>query len=337
VSATTSDFEFLAGQLADCEANWSLGTFGAIAEFTRDADEPTALSLDDASLTAVTARGGIRIEARDGLRLFASETTTRESWNHRISLCLPESRCAMNRRNGLTALGPDRGALREQDRDAELFDLGLDTLQADICIRVTDPHVAAQLQLHTGRPLFEPGNPAMGMILAASPHRVFESRFGRIEVFQPIPAADGKSPDGPHTHVLPKLLRHRLTHSATEPVPSGHVPCAHLYPAHPAKDSFGRVRPFDRARHDAFQQMLQTFGDPESSALKQRVLAAVAAGDEPFAIEVPGNRFTRTNIRVALRQLRAADDGSPSLVTWLVAFEPSDQVLPEDDSWGCGS
>jgi hypothetical protein len=35
---TTDDLiDFLAGQLADVEAGWSFGTFGAIAEFTRDA------------------------------------------------------------------------------------------------------------------------------------------------------------------------------------------------------------------------------------------------------------------------------------------------------------
>ena len=44
----------------------------------------------------------------------------------------------------------------------------------------------------------------MAVILAASPHRVFVSRVGRIEVFQAIPSANGKSPEGPHTHVLPK-------------------------------------------------------------------------------------------------------------------------------------
>ena len=87
---------------------------------------------------------------------------------------------------------------------------------------------------------------AMGIILATNPHRVFLSRLGRVEVFQPIPPPDGKSPDGPHTHVLPGLLRHRRTHPATEPIPDGLVPCAHVYPPHPAKDGMGRapaVRP----------------------------------------------------------------------------------------------
>ena len=56
-------FAFLADQLADHDTTWSLGTFGAIAEFARDPDEPVALRRGDAVLAAVTARGAIRIEA----------------------------------------------------------------------------------------------------------------------------------------------------------------------------------------------------------------------------------------------------------------------------------
>jgi Family of unknown function (DUF6925) len=316
-------FELLAAQIADHETTWSLGTFGAIAEFTRDRDEAVALSRSDGCLAAVTGRGGIRIEAQQDLRLLASESTTPESWNHRIALCLPEGRCAMRRRTVLTALGPDTEALREQDRDAALFDLGLDALQVDACIRVSDPDVAAQLASHAGRGLFEPANPAMGVILAASPHRVFVSRLGRIEVFQPIPAANGQSPQGPHTHVLPKLLALGRTHAATEPIPHGFVPCAHLYPAHPAKDGFGRRRPFDRARHDAFQRMLRDFGDPALYALKRRVIAAVTAGEDPSSVvAMTGSRFMRTTVRVALRQLAAAGHPSASLATWLAAHDP---------------
>ena len=329
-----SNFEFLAAQMADPGTNWSLGTFGAIAEFARDADEPLTLSRSDLALAAMTGRGGIRIEPGNGVRLFASESTTRDSWNHRIALCLPERQCVMNQRTALTELGPDREALREQHREATLFDLGLGALQVDVCVRVADADVAAEIRSHAGRTLFDPGNPAMGVILAANPHRVFVSKLGRIEVYQPIPRPDGKSPTGPHTHVLPKLLQHQRTHAATEPVPEGWIPCAHLYPAHPAKDAFGRQHPFEPARHHAFQKMLQDFGDPKFYALKQQVLAAVAAGEDPSVIAIAGDRFARTSIRVALRQLKAADGMSPSLMMWLSAHERSDQIEMEEQSPG---
>ena len=68
MSAAANKFEFLAAQMADHEANWSLGTFGAIAEFMRGADEPVTLSRSGAAVAAVTARGGIRIEAREDVR-----------------------------------------------------------------------------------------------------------------------------------------------------------------------------------------------------------------------------------------------------------------------------
>jgi uncharacterized protein DUF6925 len=333
-----SHFQLLAAQMADHETQWSLGTFGAIAEFARDAGEPVELSRTDDHLAAVTARGGIRITLKEDMRLFASESTTRESWSHRVSLCLPDAWCAMSGRTALTALGPDAEALREQDREAVLFDLGLGALQVDACVRVPDPEVTAKLLPCAGRPLFEPGNPAMTIILAASSHRVFISRLGRIEVFQPIPPADGKSPEGPHTHVLPKLLQHRRTHSATEPVPDGFVPCAHLYPAHPARDAFGRDRAFDGGRHAAFQDILCAFGDPASVALKQRITAAIAAGADPTSVAVTDHRFARTAIRVVLRQLNATDHALPALAAWMAAHERSDRSEPEreDDPHGHG-
>ncbi len=322
---------FLAVQMADAETQWSLGTFGAIAEFVRGPAEPVILRRGATSLSAVTERGGIRIEPLADMRMIAFETTTRESWGHRIALCLPDDRCAMSRRSVLTELGPDTEALREQDRAAILFDLGIDALQTDLCVRICDPEVAAQLRAHAGRPFFGAGNPAVSVILASSPHRVFVSRLGRIEVFQPIPSADGKSPEGPHTHVLLNLLHRRRTHSATEPIPQGFVPCAHLYPAHPAKDALGRMRPFDSGRHDAFQRMLRMFGDPNYLALKERVLAAVAAGEDPSVVSVTNNRFARTNVRVALRQLKAADEDLPSLAAWMAAHERFARTDMEED------
>jgi hypothetical protein len=310
---------FLDAQMADAETQWSVGTFGAIAEFARDTDEPVAFARDAGAIAAVTGRGGIRIAPRADMLPLAFETTTKDAWNHRIALCLPEDQCAMSGRTVLTERGADHDALREQDRQAVLFDLGLGALQVDCCVRIADPEIAAQLRAYCGHPVF--GTSAMGIILATNPHRVFLSRLGRVEVFQPIPPTDGKSPEGPHTHVLPGLLRHRRTHPATEPIPDGLVPCAHVYPAHPAKDAMGHARPFDRAHHDAFQAILRSYGDPKIVALKQQVRSAVAAGADPSAIPVTNHRFARTTIRVTLRQLRAQEEAAPALAAWLAAHE----------------
>ena len=186
---------FLGDQLADASVQWSLGTLGAIAEFMRDADELVTLARAASSLSATTARGGIRIDLRAEMRLHASETAVGESWSHRVALCLPAESCAMSRRATLTELGPDGEALRDADRSAVLFDLGFGCLQVDACIRSSDAEVLAQLRKHLGRSVFEPGNPATSVILASHPHRVFVARLGRMEVYQPIPPTGGKSPE----------------------------------------------------------------------------------------------------------------------------------------------
>ena len=311
--------DLLQRQIADPDTQWSLGTFGAIAEFSRDHDEPVRLARTDDTVSAVTARGGIVLKSNPGSRPFASESITRSGWSQRIALCLSKDDCAMNGRMVLTEIGPDRDALRSEDREGLLFDLGLGALHADFCVRVDDTGTAAHLRRHAGRPVFEPGNPAMGIILHANPHRVFISRLGRIEVYQPIPPPSGKSPEGPHTHVLPKLLRSGRTHAATEPIPDGWIPCAHIYPPHPARDGLGEPKPFDPVRHVAFQHMMAVCGDPETVAMKRRVMQAVRAGEPP--LELAGNRHGRTGIRIALRQMKAEGLTSSALTAWLASLD----------------
>ena len=271
-------------------------------------------------MSAVTARGGIAIRRHPRHRAIASEGITKSGWNQKIALCLSTGDGAMNGRSVLTELGADREALRPEDRESLLFDLGLGAPHADFCVRIPDRDTAAQLRQHAGRAVFEPGNPAMGVILAANPHRVFLSRLGRIEVYQPIPPASGKSPEGPHTHVLPKLLKSGRTHPATEPIPDGWFPCAHLYPPHPARDGMGGARPFDAARHDSFQQMIERFGHPDILAIKRRVRDAIDANMPPS--DMARDRHGRANIRIALRQMKAAGHSPPALQAWIENFDP---------------
>jgi hypothetical protein len=322
--------DFLAGQFADVEVGWSVGTFGAIAEFTREPGEVAGLQRTRNIISVATDKGGIRITLHPELRPIASESPTTESWSHRVALCLPRESCAMSGRTTLTEVGPDGDALRTQDRGGILFDLGLGTLQIDACIRVGDPDIVSALRAHTGKPVFAPENDVMRIVLAANPHRVFVSRIGRAEVFQQIPPPGGKSPDGPHTHVLPKLLAHGRTHAATEPVPEGWIPCAHVYPPHPLRDQFGRRRPFRHDYHYAFQLLLERYGEEELVALKRQVVDAVRAGCGPSASMLVGHRLARATARVALRQLQALQISSQALADWLANYDRTPTVDDRD-------
>lgn len=298
--------QLIAGQAADAATGWSLGGFGAIAEFLRDADEPASIVADETGVAVATVRGAMRIDWVPGLRPVAYETAVGQGdrWNHAVALCLPQPAAAMAGRTAVAELGPDHAALRPQDREAILFDLGLGVLQADICVRTADPALVAQLRAGCGRSLSDPGNLLMASIVAASPYRVFTARLGRVEVYQPVPSPDGVSPEGPHTHVLPKLLQSGRTHAATAPIPAGWVPCAHLFPPHPARDAIGRPQAFDPARHDAFQALWHRFGDPRAVALKAEWLEAIRAGAED-RLPPAQTRADRAVVRVARCQAMA--------------------------------
>ncbi|MCJ2134741.1 hypothetical protein MKK69_11840 [Methylobacterium sp. J-026] len=289
----------LRSQLADPDCTWSLGSYGAIAVFRRDPGEP-AWPLDDGRLGCATDRGAVALAPPPDLRPVAYETGFAGGWSQAVALCLPAAACAMGQRAVLTELGPDAAAVRPQDRDGILFDLGLGLAAADACVRVTDPALIDRLRAGAGRPIFRPDNPVFAALAASSPHRVFLARAGRIEVYTAIPPPGGIGDPGPHSHILPKLLRLRRTHAATAPIPKGWVPIGALQPAHPAKDGTGRSIPFDAARHRAFGGLLADWGDPGLTALR----TAVLSGETPDPAAANG-RFARSAIRAASAQ-RAA-------------------------------
>jgi len=308
--------------LADHTASWGLGTYGAVAEFHRTGDEPAGIETSP-TLQVVTARGALRLSSTQELRAFAYEQPghASDSWSHVLTLCLPAAQAAMHRRTVLTECGPDHEALQPHDRAAVLFDLGLGTEQVDVCVRTADPEALAQLRAGCGRSLFAPGN-ALGQAMPRlSPHRVFICRFARLEVYQRIPGPNEQPPEGPHTHVLPDLLRHQRTHPATAPIPDGWVPALSLYPASPVHDALGRPQPFDRAAYEAFQTLLRGFGDPALVRLKEAVTEAVRTDQAPDGFPLPASRAERVIVRVALRQLAHTDGHRPMLAAWRLAFD----------------
>jgi len=311
--------------LADPTASWGLGTFGAVAEFHRTSDEPVSIDTG-AALQVVTARGALRISSTQDLRAFAYEQPGHalDSWSHMLALCLPAASTAMHCRSVLTECGPDHDALRPQDRAAVLFDMGFGTAQVDVCVRTADPHALACLRAGLGRSPLVPDNPLMQTMPQLSPHRVFICRFARLEVYQRIPGHGETPPEGPHTHVLPHLLRHERSHAATIPIPAGWVPCLHLYPASPVCDALGRPQPFDHAAYEAFQSLLHSFGDPELLGIKDDVTQAVRAHREPDSFSLPASRAGRAAVRVALRQLAHTDGDCPVLTAWCRAFDRSE-------------
>ncbi len=315
--------ETLKDALQDVETGWNMGSFGAIAEFHHVAGDPEPIARE--GLMQVTNRGGIRLDRIEGVQPVAYETLSPKPhrWSQAVALCLPEAEAGMSRRTVLTDLGPDAEAIRREDRGAHLFDMGLAQPQVDFCVRTADPDLIALLQSQAGRSLFEADNPAMGAILKAHPHRVALTSIGRVEVYQMIggPDTGGKSPEGPHTHVLPKLLRAGRTHSANTPIPESWVPCGYFHPENPVIGRLGENKPLNRAAYDAFQRLLEAWGAEGYMAGKAalgRCLDRYVPAED--AIE-PATREGRSGWRNALRQVRVIEGRSTLLDAYVARFD----------------
>ncbi len=225
-----------------------MGSYGAVAEFFQDAGEVIDSDSSD-DLICLTPRGGIRIELQENIGICAYENTSSHGTaRQHIALCLPEDSSGMSNNEVLTELGQDVSALGTDDRDALLFDLGVSSLgsgcfQLDFCVRTSDLDLIEFLREHCGSSIFEHGSPVFPRLLESQPQRVVITRLGRIEVYQAIGGehTDDKTPEGPHTHLLPELLGLNLTHSADAPIKEGWVPCAFLYPKSPVLSEAGEA------------------------------------------------------------------------------------------------
>ncbi|GAA6190663.1 hypothetical protein [Phaeobacter sp. NW0010-22] len=323
----------LSNLLNDQNTGWNMGSFGAIAEFHHVAGDTAPAEVS--GLQQATSRGGVRIDRLEGVTPVAYETLSPKPhrWTQAVSLCLPAAEAAMHQRNVLTELGPDANALRDTDRDAILFDMGLGQFQVDFCIRTADAELLGVLRDCAGQSLFEPGNPAMGAILKAHPHRVALTRLGRVEVYQMIggPDTGGKSPEGPHTHVLPKLLRAERTHSANTPIPEGLVPCCGVHPQNPVIGRLGEDKSFVKEAFEMFQALLNGWGPEDYLMGKNAAWSGLHRGTAATEVNEPTSRIGRAGWRNGIRQWRVLHGNSALLSDWATAFDRDpDQTDPEN-------
>ena len=268
--------DLVKGYLRSPESSWSNGISGAIAEFMYDAGETIRFGETDNSLHAVTDRGAITVRLPEELTCFAYEEISHctRSWTQTIALALPDAYSRISVNQVITALGADREAVRPRDRRKQLFDLGLGSDQARFCVRSGDPGLVKELNSLCGQALADNMHTIAGFLQSASPQRVVISALGRIEVCTPIPQQGGATEAGPHTHLLPYLLGKNKAVT-----PPGYSAVMHVYPPHPTHDKYGAEKPFDRARYDAFQDVLEKVGIEDYR--KAKISAAEMSGADP--------------------------------------------------------
>lgn len=192
-----------------------------------------------------------------------------------------------------------------------------------MCSRTRDPKLIAAFESIEGKTLLSPeGATLRALSLQTSPNRVLLSPAGRIEVYAPIPPPDGKSPNGPHTHLLPKLIASGRTHSANAPIPEGLQPVLMMHPRSPWRDADGIRTPYDAGQDESFESILSAYGLEEDRRIRAAIETAISAGQSPTALVLPNSRRGRTQLRITLRRL-AQKLGKKALADWRALYDPA--------------
>lgn len=296
-----SFFKQLRQWASDPSHGWSIGSFGAIGEFVRDPDEPCDIASNSHSFTFRTERGAIRVENNPDLIPFAWDTLSSdgESWGHSLALCCPLTATPPP---VIQALGPDSDAIKPEDQSSYLFDLGVGTGQIRMALRSDDPALVAAMQQSEGRSFLN-NMDLMREVLRAQPNRVLLSPAGRIEVYQNVPPPDGKSPEGPHTHLLAKLVPLNRPHSANTPIPDTLQAALYFHPQSPWRNLLGERHDYRPAAAEFFQPYLDLFGLESDQEIANAVTKAVIKGVSPQSFIWPDTRRGRTKARITLRRL----------------------------------
>lgn len=194
--------ELIHGALGSAANAWSMGVQGALAEFAVVGGERVEVHRSGPrgrTVEAVTAGGGIRLTMTEDTVAYSSGP------DRGITLAVPRAVLPAPSLKVMAAPA-DPGALRPEDGKAVLVDLAVGHAAAAFCVRTADSELIAALRAVEGCSWQEALDRVGHRLVAASPHRIVTGPLGRIEVYNPIPREWHASPDGCHTHLLPRLL-----------------------------------------------------------------------------------------------------------------------------------
>ena len=226
---TTDDTRaFVTSTLKAGRGTWVIGVVGAVAEFTAAQDEEVDVYVDGDDITAHTQNGAMRVKINDDVRALTFDPPDWER-GARIVLAVKRERGRLPVASGVVDLGPDTDAL-VQEQNAKLYDLGLGRKEGRFCVRLGEGAAREALNGSTGLTFPQALPMIAGPLVAECPTRVVESALGRIEVQGQIPPPDAKSPDGPHTHLLPDHLETGRALPVGMDLPRAYLPGAIFYP-----------------------------------------------------------------------------------------------------------
>ena len=207
------------------KTGWSIGVYGAVAEFTTSNRANPTIEVGEESLVLRTLGGAMRLSPLAGTRVFELVGATGNV--ERRVLALHRSRLSGIPAVGVTELGADKDAIEPASSADGLFDLGVSRSVVRFCVRTGEPSLIAVLRQAIGLDPLDLANGLVPVLLANSPDRILISPIGRIEVSGPI-LRSGRA--GPHTHLLPDLLAQGRELELGFTLPDGYTAGASFFP-----------------------------------------------------------------------------------------------------------
>ena len=311
-------FDILEHYINDRSTSWSIGTFGAMAEFFHSSTEPLNSSKKNTTLTAKTSLSAIEINYTKSMQLVPYEGLSKleGAWTQGVLVCIPTTEAQMTNRSGISEI-------KTIDKSSFIFDLGLRLGHIDVCIKTDSKELISVFRAHLGKSLFDSDLNLTRIIQAASPIRIIKSKLACITVHSQFQVTEEKTPLGLHTHLSNNLLKHNRTQAATIPMPIDYVPVLAFYPPNPIRDITGSIRPFDTKEFDRFQGLLSNFQPKPLARVKHTFMQAMNKGVGPYECPLPSTRAERTSLRVAIRQRFHSHGPSVLLSKWKATYEPT--------------
>lgn len=298
--------ELLLEYSTDSNSSWAIVRNGTVAEFSIVSGDRPRKTFDNNVLQVETQRATLCVNFDDSIQSFVAESGAHgcSPWTQNIYLCIPKKDAKMSNRKKLTHLiqyddGQDKG---------ELWDLGIGNETLDACIVAKDSETNNLLRQKEGRHILDEPN-FLRDLVKHSPVRLFKSKFAFIKVRQKIPQNEEDELEGPHTHLLPPIIKSNKHFQI--PIPDDLIPIIQTDPFGSVIDGNGGFHRWMGFDEDKFQNFLRKYGDSNYLSLKQdmkeRILSNLSIGSSEFITEEYSNTTKQDLIRITLAQIVCDD------------------------------
>ena len=275
---------------------------GVVAEFSIVPGDNPIKTFENNVLRIDTHRATLSIKFDESVSAIIAESGAHgcSPWTQNIYLCISKQNAKMSARNVLTHLGlydyePDKG---------ELWDLGVGNETLDACIISKDNETNNLLKQKEGQYIIDDPQ-FLGELIKHSPTRLFKSKFAYIIVRQKIPLEDEDEIEGPHTHLLPPIIKSGKHFGV--PIPDDLIPIIQTDPFGSVIDGNGDFYKWNGFEKDEFQAFLRKYGDQNyvllKQELKQKIIDSLKNNNQYFISKEYSDILKQDLIRITLAQI----------------------------------